>query len=403
MMTSHFSVDVPAEAAATLAAAIALRPAILAVRDQIEQERCLPPYLVKELKQAGVFRMTMPRSWGGTELDPVSQLRVLEEISYADGSVGWCATIGCDTGYFSAYMDQAAACEMFADVDGVTGGNLARTAGHARRVAGGYRVTGRWPFASGCRHADWMIASCLVYDGDVQVTGADGLPVTRVCFLTPEQCQIFDTWHTIGLRGTGSHDFTVTDAFVSEAHSFNYQSLKPLRPEPLYAFPAFIGGKFGAVPLGVARAAIDAVVELARRSYTRQLIRGDKLIPRHPLIEESYIQTGIAQAEAMVGSARSYLYDQTAQVWQQLVAGRRPSLADTGRYMLAYISAYRTCREAVDQLYCLAGAAAIFCTSALDRLLRDMHTMAQHVLAGPQSFEMAGRMLLGAEPVKMFI
>jgi alkylation response protein AidB-like acyl-CoA dehydrogenase len=401
-MTGDFFAGVPDEAAATLAAAVALRPAILAARDQIEQERCLPPHLVRELKQAGVFRMTMPRNWGGTELDPLSQLRVLEEISYADGSVGWCATIGCDTGYFSAYMGQAAARDMF-DVDMVTGGNLARTVGQARRVSGGYRVTGRWPFASGCRHADWMLASCLVYDDDVQAISADGVPITRVCFLPPGQCRIIDTWHTIGLRGTGSHDFSVADEFVPEEHSFDYQSLKPMRPEPLYAFPAFIAGKFGAVPLGVARAALDAAVELACRSHARPLIKGDKFIPRHPAIEEGFMQAGIAQAEAMIGSARSYLYDQTAQVWQHLVSGHRPSPADVGRYTLAYVNAYRTCREAVDQVYCLAGAAAIFSTSPLDRLLRDMHTMAQHVLAGPQSFEMAGRMLLGAEPVRMFI
>ena len=132
-------------------------------------------------------------------------------------------------------------------------------------------------------------------------------------------------------------------------------------------------------------------------------MKGNKFIPRHPLIEESHMQAGIAQAESMIGSDRSYLYDQTARVWQQLASGRRPSPADTGRYTIAYINAYRTSREAVDQLYCLAGAAAIFASSPLDRLLRDMHTMAQHVLAGPTSFEMAGRTLLGAEPVRMFI
>jgi indole-3-acetate monooxygenase len=401
-MAGDFNAAARDEAASTLAAVAALRSTIMAAGDQIEQERCLPPQLVRQLKQAGVFRMTMPRTWGGTELEPLTQLKVLEEISYADGSVGWCATIGCDTGYFSAYMDQAAARKMF-DVDMVTGGNLARTGGTARRVTGGYRVTGRWPFASGCGHADWMIASCLLYNDNEQVIDAGGIPATRVCFLAPDQCQIIDTWHTLGLRGTGSHDFTVTDAFVPESHSFSYQSLKPLRPEPLYGFPAFIGSKFGAVPLGVARAALEATIELARGLYARPCIQGDKFIPRHPLIEESHMQAGIAQAEAMIGSARSYLYDQTSQVWHQLVSGRRPSPEDTGRHTIAYINAYRTCREAVDQLYCLAGAAAVFATSPLDRLLRDMHTMAQHMLAGPVSFEIAGRMLLGAETVRMFI
>ena len=401
-MAGHVQEAVSPEAAGLLAAVIELQPAIREASNQIEKERCLPPVLVQQLKRTGVFRMTMPRSWGGTELDPVSQLQVLEELSYADGSVGWCATIGCDSGYLSAYLEQAEAREMF-DVDTITAGNLARAAGQARRVEGGYRVTGRWPFASGCRHADWMIASCLVYEGDAQMMNEHGAPVTRVCFLRPDQCQIIDTWNTIGLRGTGSNDFTATDVFVPKSHSLNYQSLKPLRPEPLYLFPGFIAGKFGAVPLGVARAALDATIELARRSSARAAIKADRFIPRHPLIEESHMQIGIAQAEALIGSARSYLYDRTARVWQQLVSGGRPSPAEMARHSIAYINAYKTCREAIDQLYSLAGAAVVYASSPLDRLLRDMHTMAQHVVAGPLSFEIAGRMLLGAEPVRMFI
>ena len=401
-MADAFDAALSPGAVDSLTAAVALQPAIRAASDQIEQERRLPPELVRKLKQAGVFRMTMPRNWGGAELDPVSQLRVLEELSYADGSVGWCATIGCDTGYLSAYLDQGAAREMF-DIDTITAGNLARAAGQARRVAGGYRVTGRWPFASGCRHADWMIASCLVYDDEVQAVNDDGAPVTRVCFLSPGDCQIIDTWNTIGLRGTGSNDFSATDVFVPEARSFNYQLLKPLRRDPLYSFPGFIAGKFGAVPLGVARAALDATIELVRRSSARSVVKGNKFIASHPLIEENHMQTGIAQAEAMIGSARSYLYEQTARVWQLLVSGQRPTPVDTGRHSIAYINAYRACREAVDQLYCLAGAPVIFACSPLDRLLRDMHTMAQHVLAGPTSFEIAGRMLLGADMVRMFL
>jgi alkylation response protein AidB-like acyl-CoA dehydrogenase len=127
-MAGDFEAAPSPGAADTLAAAIALRPVIRAASSQIEQERRLPPGLVRQLKEAGVFRMTIPRSWGGAELDPLSQLRVLEELSYADGSVGWCATIGCDTGYVSAYLDQGAAREMF-DVDMITAGNLARAAG----------------------------------------------------------------------------------------------------------------------------------------------------------------------------------------------------------------------------------------------------------------------------------
>ncbi len=395
-MTTH------ADAETTLEAAVGLRPSIAAAREQIEQQRCLPPPLVTQLKEAGVFRMTMPRAWGGSELDPAAQLRVLEELSYADASVGWCATIGCDTGYFSAYMDQTVARQMFSDLDMVTGGNLARTAGRAVRVAGGYRVSGHWPFASGCRHADWMIGSCTVHDDATPLNTDTGLPVTRVCFLSPDQCQILDTWHTTGMRGTGSHDFTVTDIFVPEERTFSLQSLQPLRPQPLYAFFPFVAGKFGAVPLGLARAAIEATVELARGSHARQVITGGQLTSKHTVNEEYYMQSGIAQAEAMVGSARSYLYEQTERIWEQLLAGQHPSLDDVASYTLSYIHTYTACREAVDQLYCLAGAAAVYTSGGLDRLLRDIRTVAQHVLAGPHSYEMVGRQLLGAKPMALF-
>jgi hypothetical protein len=136
--------------------------------------------------------------------------------------------------------------------------------------------------------------------------------------------------------------------------------------------------------------------------YAPDAAEGGTLTPKHPTYEESYMQTGIVRAEAQVGSVRSYLHDQTAQIWEQLIAGQRPSPADVARYTLSYINAYTACREAVDQLYCLAGAAAVYSSGVLDRLLRDMRTVARHVLAGPHSYEMVGRLLLGAEPIAVF-
>ena len=153
------------EAEAILHAAIALTPMIQDCREEIERGRRLPLHLVDALKQAGVFRMPMPREWGGPELDPMSQLRIIEALSAADASVGWCVMIGCDSGYFSGFLDQQVAREMYPDLDAVTGSALTLT-GRAVRVKGGYRVSGRWPFSSGCQHSAWLIGGCLVYDGD---------------------------------------------------------------------------------------------------------------------------------------------------------------------------------------------------------------------------------------------
>src|SRR5215211_7633426 len=147
-----------------VAAAEALAPTIAAHREQMERERRLPPPLVEALKGAGCFRTPMPRAWGGPEADPLTTIRVIEALSRADGSVGWCVMIGCDGGYFSAFLDQEVAREMYRDLDAVSGG-VARPVGRAVAVPGGYRVSGRWPFASGCQHSDWMSVACVLHDG----------------------------------------------------------------------------------------------------------------------------------------------------------------------------------------------------------------------------------------------
>src|SRR2546428_7745771 len=212
------------DAASILSAATALTPMIHACREDMEHERRLPLHLVDALKKAGVFRMTMPRDWGGAELDPLSQLRIIEALSAADASVGWCVMIGCDSGYFSGFLNQQVAREMYPDLDAVTGSALTLT-GRAVRVEGGYRVSGRWPFSSGCQHSAWLVGGCLVYDGEQPRLRPHGVPDTRQCYGPAEAVSILDTWYTTGLRGSGSHDFTVSDCFVPEERTFSYQEL----------------------------------------------------------------------------------------------------------------------------------------------------------------------------------
>jgi alkylation response protein AidB-like acyl-CoA dehydrogenase len=168
--------------AATLEAAVALRPTMIALRNQIERERCLPPHLVQQLKDAGVFRMTMPHVWGGSELDLPSQLEVIEALSMADTSVGWCAMIGTDGGYTTAFIDQGVAREIYPDVDMVTA-ITSMPPGKAVKTGDGFTVSGRWPFASGCQHATWFIGHFTVFDGDSPRLDCDGLPETRFGFL----------------------------------------------------------------------------------------------------------------------------------------------------------------------------------------------------------------------------
>ena len=195
----------------------------------------------------------MPREWGGPELDPLTQLRVIETLARADGAAGWCAMINSDGGYFSAFIDQDAAREMYRDLDAPTAASLF-SAGRARQVAGGYRVSGRWKLRQ--RLPACGLVSGLLHrgpDGELPQTRKDGGPEVRMCFMPVAQGEIIDTWFSTGLRGSGSHDFAVNDVFVPAQQTYDLNAIKVLRPGPLYAFPMMFAYNLPAVTLGIAR------------------------------------------------------------------------------------------------------------------------------------------------------
>src|SRR6266851_188397 len=218
-----------------LEAARGLAPQIRAAAPAIERGRRLTPEIVQALKDAGVFGMTMPRAWGGPEVDPLMQIRVIEALAEADGSVGWCAMINSDGGFYSAFLEDVIGREMYRDREAPTASSLIFIGG-AEKVDGGYRVNGRWPFLSGCQHSDWIAGTCTIYEGGAPRMVAEGIPERRVCFLPAAQCEVLDTWHTTGLRGSGSHDVAVNDVFVPTERSapFPFHSLLS---GPLYAWP----------------------------------------------------------------------------------------------------------------------------------------------------------------------
>src|SRR5260370_38036880 len=203
-----------------LHAAIGLAPQIRAASEQIEQGRRIPTPLAGAMKEAGIFGMVMPRAWGGPELDPMTQFRIIEALAIEDGSVGWCAMIGCDAGYISAFLDQDVARAMFPDLLSAMGAAATPT-GTASVVPRGYRVSGRFPFVSGCHHCEWLWLGCHVVEDGAARVNANGVPETRQCLLRLDQCEILDTWYTIGLRGTGSNDLAVHDHFLPAEPSFS--------------------------------------------------------------------------------------------------------------------------------------------------------------------------------------
>jgi indole-3-acetate monooxygenase len=378
----------------TLEAARELGPKIRAAADEIEQGRRLPMHLVRDMQRAGMFRMAMPRAWGGPELDFLTQMRVIEALSMADASAGWCTMIGVDGGYMTAFIDQAVAREMYRDLDSVTAVTFAPP-GKAVKTKDGFLVNGRWPFGSGCQHATWLIGHFLVFDGDSLRVGPNGLPETRFGFLPAEECEILDTWTTNGLRGSGSHDWTVKDRFIPEERTFNLAAPTIYRQGPLYALPNLLIYKVSGVGLGIARGAIEDFIAMA--SNKPITFKSPSASKAAMLRDESFVQCTLAQAEALVSSARGFVYEAFGDLWNTLAAGDPPSLKQRARGRLAMAHASAACLQAVELLYKANGGSSVYAGNAFDRRLRDMQTANQHTVVSLKTWEVTGRVLLGLE------
>ena len=365
-------------------AVAALVPEIESRGDEIAALRRLPADLVSSLRAAGAFRIALPRARGGPEMTPRAQTELVEVLSYADASVGWCVMIGSDAPYYGSFMQPDAADKLFADPDAITAG-LVAPAGRAVVQDGGYVVNGQWTFGSGCTHADVIIGGCLVFEGDAPRAAGDRPLDWRIVAAPAESFDILDTWHTTGLAGSGSNDYTTTDLFVPEEHTFSF--FEPtLRREPLYRFPGMFVTNMSGVPLGLARRAVDIVRDLA----------ADKLVvPELVLMKDmTRVQLAVAEAETKLGAARAYVYDSLDRLWATVTAGDVPSPEVRTAIILSRAHAFRAARE-VTQLMCdTAGGSSIYTTNPLERLLRDIITINQHVVAQDRVLEMVGASLL---------
>ena len=367
-----------------------LAPLVEAERARLDRDRALSPRLVDALVDAGLFRLWTPRRLGGAELDPVSGLRVIAAVAALDGSVGWNVMVASAHGFLAGRLPAGAARELFGDRRAVVAGQL-EPGGIAEAVKGGYRVSGRWPFASGCQHATWLLAHCVVPGGRRR---AGGRPTTRLVFVPADRARIHDTWRVSGLRGTGSHDYSLEGVMVPAAYAIDAFADEPTRPERLYAYPVipFVTGAVGAVPIGIARGAIE---ELTR------LVRTRKRAGR-PLAEDATVQQGIARAEIHARSAESLLLEAVDDMWQTVKRGKPPTLEQRAHVRMGCVNAGGSAAAAVDVVWGLAGSRAIFEDAGLERRFRDVHAATQHVALAPRTLEMAGRVLLGLEPLGLF-
>jgi indole-3-acetate monooxygenase len=388
------------EASPILHAAIALGPMIRASGDEIEQARRIPVPIVEALKGAGVFGMVMPRAWGGPELDPLTQFRVIEALAMADASVGWCVMINCDGGYVTAFLDQQVARTMYPDLEVGTAAAAIPT-GQAQLVPGGYRVSGRFPFVSGCQHSEWVWLGCVAMVDGKPLADGNGVPRTQQCLVKLSQCEILDTWYTTGLRGTGSNDLLVKDVFVEAEHTFSFQDKDLIkRPGPLYAFPFMFVAKSSAVALGIARRAIELLIEIATNKTARRYTLGDHPEPAKMMRDDVFIQEAVGRAETMLTAARAHLFEVIGDLWSTLVGGNEPTSVQIARFTTLHTYVVGVCVDVVQLVFKAAGGTAVYQKGPLDRCLRDVLTMNQHIVGTLRTYEMAGRLLLGMEPLR---
>lgn len=375
-----------------IAAARSLAPQIRAYRDEIERNSCLPAPLVTALVEAGLFRMYVPKSLGGLEVDLVTFLRVVEEIAQIDGSVGWILATGATHGALGAYLREDVARAIYCDTPNAIVAGSVNPRGKAISVQGGYKVSGRWSFCSGIQHSAWVFGNCVVYDGDTPRLGLDGSSETRFMFFSVEQCEIHDTWHVSGLRGTGSRDCTVADLFVPEEWSLPAFTARPYQPGPLYTCPliTFFAASIAAPPLGMARGAINALVELA----CTQTPTGSQ----SRLRERPNVQVNVARAEALVRSARAFVIESLQEIWEVLIAEGELTMQQRAMGRIAGTHAAISAAQAVDLMYNAGGGAAIYQSCLLERFFRDIHVATQHISVTQTYYELAGKVLLGMSP-----
>jgi indole-3-acetate monooxygenase len=381
----------PKDAEVFVRAARELMPVIRAVRADIDRDRTLPAPLVKQLAETGFFSIWLARSLGGPELTTLDFLRIVEELSRADGAVGWCAMVSAGYSRLSGYLSDSVAKEIFGDGSTIVAGTINPT-GKAVAVPGGFRVSGSWNFGSFIRHSTWTVGSSVIYENDAPRRGPDGAPDMRLMLFPTSAVEILDTWHVGGLRGTGSHDFRVNDLFVPEERAIAAFTAKPVRQGTLFAAPfiTVFQMALASVPLGIARAAIDAFIELAEGKTP--------IGSSSRLREKASAQADVGKAEAILRSARAFLVESLHSIWDTVASGHMPSVPQRATARLAAAQAAAASAQAVDLVYNAAGGTALYESNPIERCFRDVHATTQHVGIASVNFEISGRVLLGLDP-----
>src|SRR5436189_3286582 len=389
--------DIDAEPLVQTAAA--LRPVIRSYREEIEREQRLPKALVEQFHAAGFYRLVRPRELGGLQADPLTYLRVVELLAEGAGSVGWNLCNNNIAQLVSLGLPDEGVREIFGHArDVAVAGTAVMGGGRAVPVDGGYRVTGRWPFGTGCQESSWMLGSFQILDGDQPRRSPDGSSVYWRGFFHRSEAQIVDgSWDVSGLRATGSFDWTVDDVFLPERRTMVHAGV-PLDnqwgrwPGVSYAVPAqaWVGPHHSAVITGIARAGIDALIELAGEKTPRG--RTGRLC------ESPQVQEAVGRADAILNAARVYRSATITELWDTVAAGEETTLDQRTRCRLAAVYASESARQAMDLMYQHGGSTSYRCESRLAECCRDLHVVGQAVTLAPEWYPMGGRVFLKMDP-----
>jgi alkylation response protein AidB-like acyl-CoA dehydrogenase len=366
-----------------------LAPSIAARAAEMEAARRIPLDLVETLRSIGVFRMLAPRSHGGLELDLPDVFAIMEALSRIDGSFGWTATVGSGAGVFASLASPDTFDQIYRDGPDVIFAGSVQPTGTAEAVKDGWLVNGRWPFASGCQHADWILAVCVMTKNGQPLPGpVDGTPMTRFLLLPARCWRIEDTWHAVGLKASGSHHVVLQDVLVPGENFIDPAASVQHLPGPLY------NGPFQLIPLmhcpialGIAEAALEDIIAMAH-SGRRQLRAA------HALRDSEVFQSELGRAQAELRAARAYFEVQTASHWKYAQAGalRDEALLLEGTQASVWIT--DACLRVAETCFQFGGGSAVYGSSPLQRRLRDLQTAAQHAAVQQRHYVEAGKLLL---------
>ncbi|MBG03469.1 MAG: acyl-CoA dehydrogenase [Rhodospirillaceae bacterium] len=374
----------------------ALCDAIVTAAEEIERTRRIPPSLMTQIHRARLSRMLLPRAFDGDELEPGAYLATIEAIARCDASVAWNLFVANSAALMAPHLEPETARTIFSAPDALVAWGPPN-ATVAKVEDGGYRVTGRWDFASGCRQATWMGVHCRVQEPDGTFRQNQfGQPAIRSMLFPVANAELLDTWDTIGLRGTASDSYTVENLFIEEAFTGTREMPEARRdPNPLYGFPMqgiYAVGVAG-VALGTAGAMLDDFKILAADKTPRGYKR---------LADSGTIQSGVARSEVKLGAARAYTLETLAEIYDRAGAQGAIDIPDRARVRLATANAINGAIEVADWVYKQAGVDAIFAGSAFQRRFRDIHTLSQQIQSRDAHFEAVGQVLLGQSPEVFF-